>query len=104
MINPAGGQKPPSYSRAPNGPAPRVVNTITSGRIKRGMALVLVVIDALMLTGGFALGYATRFWVLDGEPRLFPLGHRLHSPGEWQWALLDSNQRPNDYESSALTD
>ncbi len=72
MINPAGGQKPPSYSRAPNGPTPRVVNTITSGRIKRGMAFVLVLIDALMLTGGFALGYATRFWVLDGDPALFP--------------------------------
>src|SRR5690606_9561430 len=42
MINPAGGQKPPSFSRAPNNPTPRVVNTITSGRIKRSMALVLV--------------------------------------------------------------
>ena len=39
----------------------------------------------------------------EGEPRL-----RLRSPqreraGEW-WALLDSNQRPTDYESAALTD
>jgi FlaA1/EpsC-like NDP-sugar epimerase len=72
MINPAGGQKPPSYSRAPNGATPRVVNTITSGRIKRGMALVLVLIDALMLAAGFALGYATRFWVLESDPALFP--------------------------------
>ena len=72
MINPAGGQKPPSYSRNPNGPIPRVVNTITSGRIKRGMALVLLVIDALMLTGGFALGYSTRFWVFSGSHPVSP--------------------------------
>lgn len=72
MIHPSGAQKPPSTPRQPNSAPPRVVNTITSGRIKRGMAFVLLIIDALMLTGGFALGYATRFWVLDGDPALFP--------------------------------
>ena len=71
MTQPTGGNRPPSQPR--NGSAtPRVVNTQRSARIKRGLAILLVAVDALMLTLGLVLGYETRRMLVDGDPALFP--------------------------------